>query len=349
MVRWPLALAAATRFVLYTSPTTQQVMYWRAPAGSWEDPSVRTDLGENPGRDAVALLNDANGVKAPTGICVDQVRRGLYVTDPVERKILRYILVPVPGGKLDVYPDAQTVITNVASRWCAVDSLGSLFFSDEGESVIYKVPASKLVDPTEGAVAFLEGQTAAGTYKAEPVADLSGDPIFGGAGKLYPGDKVPSVSGPGGVAVDNFRVFWANKMEGTQVGSVVQGFEAPSDADRTKTLPIAKNTNKVYGVCLSASNVFFTEEKYKIHGVKKFGGAIATINVGLHSPRGCAWDGDGTIYVADEGGDQVYSFPANQKALGPTSIQKAFIAQRPVGVAVFQSCVLALGLAALVA
>merc|ERR1719473_2623053 len=141
MVRWPLALAAATRFVLYTSPTTQQVMYWRAPAGSWEDPSVRTDLGENPGRDAVALLNDANGVKAPTGICVDQVRRGLYVTDPVEMKILRYILVPVPGGKLDVYPDPHTVITNV--------------------------PASKLIDPTEGAVAFLEGQSAAGNYKAE--------------------------------------------------------------------------------------------------------------------------------------------------------------------------------------
>lgn len=342
MGRW-LALAAATRFVLYTSPQTNQVLYWRAPVGSWEDPSVLAASGQNPGRDAVALLTDRHGIKAPTGICVDQVRRGLYVTDPVEMKILRFILMPVPGGKLDVVPEPQTVVSQVSARWCAVDSLGSLFFSDEGESNIYKVPASSLIDHPQNAVAFLEGVAAAGTYKTEP-ADLSGDPLQGGAGALYRGDKVPSVSGPGGVAVDNFRVFWANKMEGTQVGAVVQGFETPSQEDRTKTLAIAKNTNKVYGVCLSASNVFFTEEKYKINGVKKFGGAIATINVGLHSPRGCAWDGDGTIYVADEGGDQVYSFPANQKALGPTSIQKAFIAQSPVGVAVFQSCALALGL-----
>lgn len=334
-----LPLAAAFRFVLYTSPDTQQVLYWRAAAGPFaNEPAAVPDPHGGHANDPKVLITTENGAKAPTGVCVDQNRGGLYITEPGDQIINRYPLYPDPStGTLEVGPPLA-VVTSVSARWCAVDATGNLFFSSEGANDIYKVPAASLIDlPMQ----FLEGagqkaSPAAGTYKTTAVPDLAGDPVLGEPGKLYVGENVPTVSGPGGVAVDNFRVFWTNKALGTQVGSVVQGFESPSRASRGETAVIAQNANKVYGVCLSANNLFYTEEK-AVHGVKKFGGSIATISTGFHSPRGCAWDGDGTIYVADKGGQAVFSFPANQRALAPEIVEKAFPAMDPVGVAVYET------------
>ena len=39
-------------------------------------------------------------------------------------------------------------------------------------------------------------------------------------------------------------------------------------------------------------------------GPAEVGGAIATISEKMKGPRGCAWDGDGTVYVADETGNK---------------------------------------------
>ena len=77
---------------------------------------------------------------------------------------------------------------------------------------------------------------------------------------------------------------------------------------------IAKNSNKVYGVCLSQNNVFYTNTQTFLYGVKKSGGAIATISDKLLGPRGCAWDGDGTIYVADMEGGKVDQLSASNSA-----------------------------------
>lgn len=41
---------------------------------------------------------------------------------------------------------------------------------------------------------------------------------------------------------------------------------------------------------------------------------MKTVLSGLAIPNGCAWDGDGTIYVADSGAGEVYAFPSHAKS-----------------------------------
>merc|ERR1719420_1049843 len=91
---------------------------------------------------------------------------------------------------------------------------------------------------------------------------------------VYSGNALTQVSAPGGVAVDNFHIFWSNKAVGTTSGSVVKGFESPPNANTAESvLVLANNADKVYGVCLAKDNVFYTNHDKYIYGVKKGGGA----------------------------------------------------------------------------
>lgn len=46
---------------------------------------------------------------------------------------------------------------------------------------------------------------------------------------------------------------------------------------------------------------------------------MATFTEQLEAPRGLAWDGDGTVYVADQAGSAVFSFPSGKLAATQTS------------------------------
>jgi len=60
----------------------------------------------------------------------------------------------------------------------------------------------------------------------------------------------------------------------------------------------------------------------------------------LMEPRGCAFDGDGTVYVADKGGNAVYSLPANANAYSlDTPLSKVASVQGAFGVAVYTQVV----------
>jgi len=322
-----LALASAEkRYVIVSSPSQADVFYWLAPSFE-RNPEEAQVAAVTANSAAPGALTDPSitpmslklGLTAPVGLAVDQSRGGLYVADPEEQKIYRFNVRATATG-LEV-GEKKPIVNNIAARWVAVDAVGTLFFSDEQSNLIYKVDAKDLVEPISPT--FMSIHEA---YKDEPVSPTV----------LYDGANVAAVSSPGGVAVDNFRVFWANKGFGTQVGSVVQGYEQPSAANPTAVTPIALNAIKVYGVCISSSNVYFTaEDKKTLYGVKKMGGAIATVSEKMAGPRGCAWDGDGTVYVADEAGSKVWSFPANMKSLSPQRLDEAFTVQSPSGIAVF--------------
>jgi len=248
-----------------------------------------------------------SGLKSPQGIAIDQKRQKLYVTDPDSRKIFSYSLVFNNGVLLT--DGKQTVAAqNVEARWVAVDGVGSLFFTDERDNLIQKVSADKI---------------------------LRGDPT---PTVLYSGISVSQVSAPGGIAVDNFHAFWTNKAVGTLVGSVVKGFETPPETNVAASVKaIAKNAVKVYGVCLSMNNVFYTDSETYVYAVKKTGGAIAEVTSKLLQPRGCTWDGDGTVYIADKAGNAVYSFPGNMHTLTPMKLTKTVDFEDAFGVAVISS------------
>lgn len=72
---------------------------------------------------------------------------------------------------------------------------------------------------------------------------------------------------------------------------------AVASGDYPKAL--AQNAPKAMGVCTARNKVFFTGETQYLYGVGSTGGSVTEVYTGLGSPRGCAYDGDSTLYVAD--------------------------------------------------
>lgn len=250
-----------------------------------------------------------SGLQHPQGIAIDQKRRRLYVADPDVQKIYSYQLVANDG--VLTTDGRQTVISqNCESRWVSVDGVGNVFFSDEPQNLIMKLPADKV----------LRGET-----KPEIV---------------YNGNSLSEVSKPGGIATDNFHVYWTNKHFGSQVGSVIKAPEFPQTAS---ALPagamsvLGKNSVKSYGVCLALGNVYYTDDHHSIYGVKKAGSKVSEISHALNRPRGCVWDGDGTVFVADRGASAVYSFAGSMHHLGHTEVRRAFDFDDAFGLAVLSS------------
>lgn len=239
------------------------------------------------------------GLHHPLGIAIDHKRKRLFVADPDAKKIVAYQLAQ--NGDSLTCDGRQTIIThNVHSRWVSVDGLGNVFFSDEPKSRILKITMSKIL---RGAM----------------------DPDI-----MYDGSTLTQVDKPGGVAVDNFHVFWTNKHFGTKAGTVVKGSEV-IDTSVGKTIQdsvsiLAANAPQSYGVCLALNNVFFTNDE-KVYAVKKTGGRVFEVDSSLKMPRGCVWDGDGTVFVADRGNNAVYSFPGNMHRLIAADMTKAFDAE----------------------
>jgi sugar lactone lactonase YvrE len=251
-----------------------------------------------------------SGLRSPQGLAVDHKSSMLFVADPDVRKVFGYKLGFIDGANgpmLRTEGEPRVAAQNIEARWVAVDGEGTVFFTDELRNVIMKVRAEDF---------------ATGTAKPEVV---------------YDGSTVTEVNRPGGIAVDNFFVFWSNKAVGTQVGSVVKAAEEPPSAPEASVTQIAKNSNKVYGVCLSQNNVFYTDTQKFLFAVKKTGGATATISDRLLGPRGCSWDGDATVYIADKAAGALYSFPGNMHNLAPAKLTKFADFDDAFGVAVVQA------------
>lgn len=233
-------------------------------------------------------------LKTPRGIAVDSLRKRLFVCDPAAGIIYWYklIVTPIGGGRLETDKRQKIAVNNVEARWVTVDSAGNLFYSNERDNLIQ----------WKSSIEFVKGNPMPRT--------------------LYDGKAVSAVSSPGGIATDGFNLFWTNKAVGTEFGSVVKGFNELPEADvSTAVQPIADNALKVYGVCLAGNNVFYTEEN-KVYGVKKTGGAVGIVSDIMKQPRGCVYDDDGTVYIADQAGNRVYSMPANIDTMHPEPLEK---------------------------
>lgn len=279
-------------FMILSSPMNARIAWIRLPSnGVFESVIPKT------------LID--TGFQHPQGIAVDATRKRLYVADPDAQRIYAYQL-SIVGTDLVADPRQTVVVSGVESRWVAVDGSGTVFFTDEPNNRILKVPAN----------AVLRG------VPATPQV-------------VYTGESVAEVNEPGGLAVDNFNVFWTNKHFGQQAGSLVRGSESPPSSDPQSSVTIlAKNTVKSYGVCIAMGNVFFTDSTTSLYGVKKNGGAVTEVSGLLQRPRGCAWDGDGTLYVADRGAGAVYSLPSNMHIIQPSAVTKAFEFEDAFGLAV---------------
>lgn len=244
-----------------------------------------------------------DGLHHPQGIAVDQKRRRLYVADPDLNVIYGYDL-EVTNDEIKLKGDRTVVNRNAESRWVSVDGNGNIFFSDEPRNLILKIPAE---------------------------AALRGG---GKATVVYAGSSTKEINEPGGVAADNFQLFWTNKHFGTEVGSIVRGGVDGGTSTSKIATALGYNAARSYGVCLALGNVYYTDAEKYLYGVKKGGGPIAEVSSIFKTPRGCAWDGDGTVYVADSSANAVYSFASNMQKLVPAQVSKVFDAEDAFGLAV---------------
>jgi len=302
---WHFLLQGCTRqgFAWAQSPGFLVISAPRNPRISW----VRLPEDGNSNKMKPMTLID-EGLHHPQGIAVDQKRKRLFVADPDVQKIYSYQL-SIDGDTLSTYGPQMVVSRTAESRWVAVDGVGNLFFSDEPQNLILRVPADKVL-------------------RGDPTPEV-----------VYNGNMLTEVNQPGGVAVDNLHVYWTNKHFGMQAGSVIRASEFPESSigGPAKSISVlARNTVKSYGVCLALGNVYYTNSEKSVFGVKKTGGPVGEVTSKLTHPRGCSWDGDGTVYVADRAG-AVYSFAGNMHNIGVAEVSRVFEVEDAFGLSVLQN------------
>merc|ERR550514_2602511 len=141
---------------------------------------------------------------------------------------------------------------------------------------------------------------------------------------------VDGIASPSGVFVDGRKILWGNEASGTTHGSIVEG-HMPHDSN--SVLVLSSNTNKVFGLAGTSSEIFYTDNTMYVYGMRRGGGEVITMIDSLQQPRGIVWDGDGTIYVADQAGSMVYSFPSGR--LKPTHTSRVTQLHDAYGLAIF--------------
>jgi len=263
----------------------------------------------------------STGLHEPSGIAIDHDRQRLYVADPKSHKVFMYKLQFGKDGHLFIDEDEQFIaVRDLTARWVALDDKGTLFATDEARSFIAEVDSVEL--------AKLE----------------DGDDVRPQFHKLFSHDLTRQVDKPGGIAVDGRNIYWGNRARGRPYGSLLSAPEDPK-AQIAKGVPnmiqsLSKNVDKVYGVCASPNVVFYTGGARTVYGAKpgsfQLKGSTTVLLDDFAVPRGCVWDGDGTVFLADKGGDAVWSFPSAMHGLGLMQASKMFDVEDPYGVAVFR-------------
>jgi len=240
-------------------------------------------------------------LEEPEGMVVNGTT--LYVADPGREMVLAYDLVVHEHGGRDhlIAMNERKSITKVDAHWVTFGE--KMMVSDRGGSKI-----DSIVNPGTG--------------------DAATSMIFQG------GDTgtTPSVSSPGGIASapGSGTVYWVNTASGSSKGSLVVG-----DLTDGFTSVLATTGDISHGICLTENNIFYTADTEKLYGVKRSGGNPVAVTTQLTKPRGIAYDGDGTVYVADKAQGKIYSFPANMDNLMEQDLSEEGDVENAYGVTVY--------------
>lgn len=295
----------ARKYLIASSPSTASIAYLMLPNQNALPPFSEAS-------DAMRVLVDT-GLRFPQGLAVDEFRNRLFVADPGIGKLVFFDL-SLTTDFLSRQPprlqvgSQQVVADGVETRAVAVDGLGNVFFTDESSQKVIRMQEGSASSPWTMTV-------------------------------VYDGSAVPTVSTPGGIAMDNFFVYWLNKASGQKVGSLIRGLHGQTvGGNSTAPVVLASNAEKCYGVCIASGNVFYTDERTNLYGIPRAStaqhGAVVVSSL-LQEPRGCAFDGLSTLFVADKGLNSIFTLPANMQELSSQSLTKVASLSGAFGVAVY--------------
>mmetsp|Transcript_94419 Transcript_94419/g.224911 ORF Transcript_94419/g.224911 Transcript_94419/m.224911 type:complete len:391 (+) Transcript_94419:125-1297(+) len=321
------------QFLIISSPVEQKIVY--AELKNFKSTTGRT----------FALVD--SGLNSPRDLAFDGERGALYVADSGAKKIYRYhVYVKDNGASLGLITDGVQlcIMQNADVSWVNVDLNGDVFYSDATAKTINRIPVD-VID-----------MLSKGQYSSSDLVLLSEKSLESGGGaapesgshfvySVYQGSVNPHVSTPGGLVSDGARIYWTNQAEGKTAGSIVEGEVAPKLPKAKAGEPAAtafpsrvltNETDAGYGVTKSNKYMFYAADKNGIgvvSGVTE-GGATFDFISGLAAPRGLTWDGDQTIFVADEAAGVVYSFPGGRLMSG-APFTKSAVLHGAFGLSVF--------------
>jgi len=299
---------ADSGYLFVSSPTTKSVQYARL--------LTATELARGD-RMVMGSLVAHQDVETPMGLAVDGFRKLLYVADPGREAVLAMDIIEDSWGAGSlVYNGARTVVRSVQAQWVATDALGNLYFTDAETNKIWYLPVSAAAPDDDD-----------GSWSP----DTSSLPV-----ELYSADAAAPISNPQGVAVYGSRILWANGQGGGGSAAVVSTYKVPSTLAAPNFTDVATGS-AAYGVCASSARIFYTDAETKIKSMREPGGLISVVTEGLSQPRGCAYDGDGTIFVADTDDGRVYAFAGGGQEGGPRPAWPVVQIPGAFGIAVLKS------------
>eukprot|EP00927_Polykrikos_kofoidii_P005787 TRINITY_DN12300_c0_g1_i1.p1 TRINITY_DN12300_c0_g1~~TRINITY_DN12300_c0_g1_i1.p1 ORF type:complete len:486 (+),score=95.31 TRINITY_DN12300_c0_g1_i1:118-1458(+) len=245
-----------------------------------------------------------------------------------------------PPKKMLVVGTQVTLMENIQADWITVDSAGAVFFSDEETKSVIRIEPGTVKKVKENILAATDLQLLDfGKVKALTIATRAARLGSGTHQSLLQGieafyttsaftlfqagnEDQANVGTPAGLAVEDGRVYWANIDDGQAKGAVASGLAAPlkyveetGSADALETEPAALGCDSASGVVLTPDKIIYTGAEF-VYGADRYGGVSVALSDHFTSPRGLAWDEDGTVYVADESENAIYSIPVGRLAKG---------------------------------
>lgn len=206
--------------------------------------------------------------------------------------------------------------------------------------------SDELTEPTAPVAEILVAYNANNTPMAHSPAGISSDSVRVYWGNEVSGVKYGSVvrgeAYPKAVPISGGNVTVGNRDDESSNATGLTGGNLTF-----QTWVLAENVNTTYGVVKSSASVIFTSDQGNAtnqSGVRGFVYAVAdvstptgapavyTLTSTLSSPRGLCWDGDQTVYVADQGANTVYSMPVGRLA-DDVPLEVAIGTEGPFGLA----------------
>jgi hypothetical protein len=280
-----------TNYIVASFPEFRVVNYVRLPDLVWR-PLVVT------------------GIASPKHVVIDNDRNRLYIVDAGVAKILWYQLIVLPDKTLISDGRQHVAVQAVACRNLALDLEGNLWFS----------AASTPVPPTPSTDAIWKQPIMAIDQGA-----ASGMPID----PLPQWTKAHTGSMPSALVLDAFGLYYGNDGDGKNKGSLVKASQSVPVANPSSGLtPLADNVDTTYSVAVTPTAMFYGSDD-AIYGVlkNKVGGSCGAtgdlckvITDLVKKPTAMLWDGDGTVYVADNGAGAIYSFASG--SVSPHALDK---------------------------
>jgi hypothetical protein len=136
------------------------------------------------------------------------------------------------------------------------------------------------------------------------------------------------VSSPSGLWADGLDLYWTNTEDGETSGTIVKGetnptlMSNPNGADFYNATAVTKASAGAINLAKVGNIMFFTQNgtdggSGSVSALLMSTGDVSSIITSLEQPRGIVWDGDQTLFVADQAGGNVWCFPSGRFMANP--------------------------------